>query len=243
MIVYPAIDLLAGKCVRLFQGNYSSATIYDENPVRVATQFAEQGFHTLHIVDLDASKSGKFCNLEMIGAIKQAIQINIQFGGGVRSREQVEQLFKIGVSRIVLGTIAFLQPNIVKQWMSEWGSERFVLACDIRLNEDNVPKLATQGWNITQQKSLWDFLTDYQDIEVQHVLCTDISRDGTLQGPNFDLYRECVARFPNIAFQASGGVRSLNDLNQLATIPVAGVIVGKAIYENKISLAEVNYVG
>jgi len=238
MNIYPAIDLLLGKCVRLYQGNFDQVTVYENDPISIAKSFAEQGASVLHIVDLDGAKQGTPANFDLIIKIKQATGLIIQVGGGVRSKLQVIEMLRKGIDRIILGSVAILQPNIVKEWICEFGYERFVLAFDVRVCKNNGPKLATHGWKTDSETNLWELMDKYSASSLRHVLCTDISRDGTLQGPNVSLYRECVKRYPSIAFQASGGVGNLKDLRALSTIPVAGVIVGKSFYENKFSLRD-----
>lgn len=238
MNIYPAIDLMSGKCVRLYQGCYDQMTLYDNNPIRLAKSFAKQGAQVLHVVDLDGAKQGKTVNLDLIIKIKQETKLNIQMGGGIRSRNQVREILSQGIDKVILGSIAISNPDDVKQWIAELGPEHFVLALDVRMDETNAPKLALHGWKTRSEKNLWDLLEKYKYSSLQHVLCTDISRDGTLQGPNINLYTECVNRYPAISFQASGGVSDLADLTALAKIPVASVIVGKALYENKFSLVD-----
>ncbi len=238
MNIYPAIDLLSGKCVRLYQGCYNQVSIYDNDPVNVAQTFVTQGASSLHIVDLDGAKEGNQVNLDTIIKIQHATGLNIQVGGGIRSKKQVSDMFELGIHRVILGSIAIAQPYDVMEWMQEFGADRFVLALDIRINKTNDPIVALHGWEKESDTTLWKVLDEYQQSSLRHVLCTDISRDGTLNGPNIDLYTECVKRYPNIAFQASGGVSTLKDLTMLSSISVAGVIVGKALYENKFSLTD-----
>src|SRR3990167_2962352 len=236
MKIYPAIDLMSGECVRLYQGRYDQVTVYENNPVRLAEVFAKQGASVLHIVDLDGAKQGKSVNLDLIIKIKEITGLAIQMGGGIRSRKQVSEILNQGIDRVILGSIAISNPDVVKEWIEEFGHERFVLAFDIRMDETNLPKLALHGWETRSEKNLWELLDEYQYSSLRHVLCTDIGRDGTLLGSNINLYTECVNRYPSIAFQASGGVSALTDLCALSNIPVTSVIVGKALYENKFSL-------
>lgn len=237
MNIYPAIDLKSGLCVRLYQGCYDQVTVYEKDPIKLAKSFAEQGATIMHVVDLDGAKEGKSMNLDLI--LKMALEsaIKIQMGGGIRTKQQVNDLIRQGIYRVVLGSIAVLKPQDVKEWIREFGPERIVLAFDVRMDEKQEPKLALQGWQTQSDQSLWQLLDEYQDASLRHVLCTDIHCDGTMRGPNFNLYKECVKRYPAINFQASGGVSSLNDLRELAAIPVSGAILGKAMYENKVTLA------
>ncbi len=238
MNIYPAIDLKSGKCVRLYQGSYNHVTQYDENPITQATSFAAQGAKTLHVVDLDGAKEGAPVNLDLIVKIKAAAGANIQSGGGIRTKKQANTILTAGIDRIIVGSIAISKPDEIKGWIAEFGPEKIVLALDIRLDELNVPKLALHGWLTPSEKSLWDLIEEYQNSGLKHVLCTDIGKDGTLSGPNFSLYQECVQRYPDILFQASGGISQLQDLQELSKIPVSGAIIGKALYENKFTLLQ-----
>lgn len=237
MNIIPAVDLKSGKCVRLFQGKYDRITIYNTDPIAVANSFAVQGTKYLHIVDLDGARKGKFFNLKIIEAICHQTHLKVQVGGGVRSKEQVYWLLNKGVERIVIGSMAITQPVVVKQWVNEFGAQSIVLALDVRMIDQN-PMLSTHGWEVNNEKNLWQLLEEYLDCGLQHVLCTDIQRDGTLHGPNINLYMECQKRFPNIQFQASGGISQIQDLQKLAAIPVSNVIIGRALYEKKFTLTE-----
>lgn len=238
MNIYPAIDLKSGKCVRLTQGDYQAVTQYPIDPIILAKSFAEEGATILHVVDLDGAKQGASINFDMIKKINQESGLRVQTGGGIRTKQQVKEILESGICRVVLGSIAISQPETVKEWLAEFGGERIVLALDVRLDAENIPRPALHGWQTQSEKSLWDLLDDYQESELQHVLCTDIQCDGMLQGPNINLYQQCVARYPNLKFQASGGVSSLADLKKLSIINLAGAVVGKALYENKFSLQD-----
>ena len=235
MNIIPAIDIKSGECVRLYQGCYDKITTYSNNPVAVAKSFAEQGAQLLHVVDLDGAKQGNSVNLALIKQMAQETGLNIQTGGGIRTKQQVAELLEVGFARVVLGSIAVTSPEEVSTWVQEFGYERITLALDIRMN-DNLPQLAIHGWQTASLLSLWELLDKYPTIK--HVLCTDIQFDGTLQGPNINLYKEAVKKYPSIHFQASGGIGSLKDLDLLSSIPVASVIIGKALYENKFSLRD-----
>jgi phosphoribosylformimino-5-aminoimidazole carboxamide ribotide isomerase len=238
MKIYPAIDLKSGECVRLHQGSFEQVTYYSKDPIFMASSFAQQGATFLHIVDLDGAKQGKPVNSEIIVKIAQETALKVQTGGGIRTKEEIKAFIAKGIDRIVLGSIAILQPLLVKQWLHEFGAEKIVLALDIRMNENAEPTVAMQGWQTNSEISLWQLLDDYQDSPLQHILCTDIHRDGTLQGPNINLYKECCSRYPLYQFQASGGISSLKDLRALAQIPVAATIIGKALYEKQFSVQE-----
>lgn len=236
MKIYPAIDIKSGQCVRLYQGSYEQVTVYHQYPLTVAQFFAAEGAEHLHVVDLDGAKAGKPIHLSLIEKLIQQSGLKIQTGGGIRNRESIEQLLQAGVSRVILGSVAVTDVTSVKTWLKEFGRERIVLALDVRLNQQNIPYVATHGWQTNQQKNMWDLLDDYRDALPMHVLCTDIQCDGTLLGPNLNLYQECLTRFPTIEFQASGGIGTLADIKKLSEMKVAGVIIGKALYENKFTL-------
>lgn len=233
MKIYPAIDIKSGKCVRLYKGSYDLVTVYEENPITMALEFKKQGAEYLHIVDLDGAKLGQSVNLDLILDIKKQSELIIQTGGGIRDLEQATQLLNAGIDRIIVGSLAVSNPTEIKRWLSEFGPDRIVLALDVRQE-----MLAVHGWQTDSQVTLWSLLEEYSTAGLKHVLCTDIDQDGTLEGPNFELYKKGRDKFPDILFQASGGVSSLEDLQKLSVIPVSGVIIGKALYENKFSLRE-----
>lgn len=237
MNIYPAIDLKSGECVRLFKGSFDRVTSYQKDPVAVAKSFVQQGAKFLHVVDLDAAKDGSSNHLPLILNILQATGVPIQIGGGIRNKARIKELIHHGIARIILGSVALSNSKEVKEWLQEFGPDRITLALDIRMN-GNEPQLASHGWQINSHISVWKLLEEYKDSSLIHVLCTDIDRDGTLQGPNIALYHECIKRYPSLQFQASGGIGRLTDLHELAKIPVSSVIVGKALYENKFSLQD-----
>jgi len=238
MYIYPAIDLKAGECVRLYQGSFDQITSYDKDPLAVAQHFCQQGAKFLHIVDLDGAKDGQPAHAEVIFKIVQQTDLHVQMGGGIRHKEQIAELLDKGVSRVILGSIAMSQPQEVKKWLQEFGAEKIVLALDVRVNEQGEPHLASHGWQADTAISLWELLEEYNHSALKHVLCTDIACDGTLQGPNVALYQMCQTRYPHLHFQASGGIGNLEDLKKLSRVPVAGVIIGKALYEKRFTLAE-----
>lgn len=233
MKIYPAIDIKNGQCVRLYKGSYDHVTVYETDPLSMARQFADAGAAYLHVVDLDGAKEGKSINIDIILKIKNNYNLIIQTGGGIRNDEQARTLLNKGIDRIVVGSLAVANPSEIKRWLGEFGPERIVLALDVRHE-----KLAVHGWQSNSEMTLWELLDEYKNTGLKHVLCTDIDKDGTLTGPNIGLYKTCVEKYPEILFQASGGISQLEDLNQLKHIPVSGVIIGKALYENKFSLAE-----
>jgi phosphoribosylformimino-5-aminoimidazole carboxamide ribotide isomerase len=237
MNIYPAIDLKSGQCVRLYQGCFDQVTAYHNDPIEVAKTFAAQGAEFLHVVDLDGAKQAQPVHRDVIRKLANETGLNIQVGGGIRTRAQISEYLNAGISRVILGSIAIFQPETVKEWLEEF-SEKIVVALDIRMDKTQEPKLTTQGWQENSETSLWDLLDTYQGTNNLPIICTDIARDGTLAGPNFVLYQKCVERYPTFKFQASGGIHSLNDVRKLSQIKVAGTIIGKALYENKFKLAE-----
>ncbi|HVV68429.1 MAG TPA: 1-(5-phosphoribosyl)-5-[(5-phosphoribosylamino)methylideneamino]imidazole-4-carboxamide isomerase [Gammaproteobacteria bacterium] len=238
MKLYPAIDLKSGTCVRLYKGSFDHVTAYQASPLSVAENFASEGADFLHIIDLDGAQEGTSKHTSLVLDIIEKTRLSIQLGGGIRSYAQLSQWLHNGVTRVILGSIALSEPEKVNMWLREFGAERIVLALDIRMNSANEPILASHGWQQNSGMSLWHLLDLYQDSPLKHVLCTDIDCDGTLAGPNISLYQQCSQRYPNLDFQASGGVSSLADLRTLAQMQVSGVIVGKALYERKFSLSE-----
>lgn len=239
MIVMPAIDLKDGHCVRLYQGDFRQVTEYSDNPAALARQIADMGFNFLHVVDLDGAREGSQKNQMSVRAIAQASAMSIQLGGGIRDTATLEQCFDAGVARCVLGSVAVTDPPQVIRWIEQFSANRIVLALDVNIDAGGVPRLATQGWTQTTDMSLWDCVDRYLDSGLSHVLCTDIGRDGALSGPNFDLYREFVERYPNLSLQASGGVRNIEDLNTAAQTGAAAAITGRALLDGRISQQDI----
>ncbi|MDX2163937.1 MAG: 1-(5-phosphoribosyl)-5-[(5-phosphoribosylamino)methylideneamino]imidazole-4-carboxamide isomerase [Gammaproteobacteria bacterium] len=233
MNIYPAIDIKSGECVRLYKGSYDQVTVYEKDPIKMAQRFSEARANYLHVVDLDGAKEGKPVNAEIIIAIKNKFNFIIQTGGGIRNYKQAKNILDNNVDRIVVGSLAVSNPTEIIHWLDEFGPEKIVLALDVR-----DEKLALHGWETPSELSLWEILEKYHKNGLKHVLCTDINKDGTLMGPNIDLYKTCVEKYPHIQFQASGGICQLEDLKNLKQIPVSGVIIGKALYENKFSLQD-----
>jgi phosphoribosylformimino-5-aminoimidazole carboxamide ribotide isomerase len=234
MEVIPAIDLLEGKCVRLYQGDYSQSQVFDENPVAVAQQWVDQGATRLHVVDLDGAKAGKPANLQAIAAIVQAVSVPIQVGGGLRDRTSVSQLLELGVGRVILGTIAVKQPQLVAELCGEFPG-KIIVGIDARNG-----KVATDGWLETSSVAATDLAHQMAQLGAAAIIYTDIHRDGTLSGPNIPALRE-LAESIAIPVIASGGVSSLTDLLSLLSlepIGVNGVIVGRALYTGDVSLKE-----
>lgn len=238
MQIIPAIDIKAGKCVRLYQGNFEQITEYTGHPWEVANNYAKAGAKQLHIVDLDGAQVGEAVQTSRIAQICQLENIEIQIGGGIRTHRHIKVLFADGASRVVIGSLAVSSPAQVKEWIKEFGTQRIVLAFDVNIDNKGIPKVVTHGWQNQADQNLWDLIESYQDVALQNVLCTDISRDGTLQGPNFKLYQQCVDKFPDISFQASGGIGSLDDIKVLNDMNLYGAVVGKALFEKRFTLQE-----
>jgi len=239
MQVIPAIDLQAGKCVRLFQGDFDQCTEYSDDPVAVAQKFQGMGFACLHIVDLDGARSGRQDNLEIVAAIARESNLAIQLGGGVRDEKTILSWLDAGVTRIIIGSAAVTYPESVRDWCRQFGADRIVLALDVRLEDSEVPRLTTHGWTRTTDITLWQCVDNFQAVGLRHVLCTDVSRDGAMSGPNAGLYAEFVGRYPTIQLQASGGVRHIGDLTRLRSIGADSAITGRALLEGQITEQEI----
>jgi phosphoribosylformimino-5-aminoimidazole carboxamide ribotide isomerase len=238
MLLIPAIDLRHGRCVRLFQGDFAAETRYEHEPAELLQRYRGLGAQWLHVVDLDGAKDGVLANRSIVVALASQRAPRLQVGGGVRSAATVEDLLRQGVGRVVVGSAAVEDPEAVEDWIDSFGSERICVAFDVRLDEQGVPRVRTRGWTEGGALSLWDAIARFPSGRIKHLLCTDIERDGALTGPNLDLYREAVCRFPNLAWQASGGVSSASDLAQLAKLGVAGAVSGKALLEERITSEE-----
>ena len=232
MIVYPAMDLLGGRCVRLAQGRFEAVTRYLTDPADALAGFAAAGAGWAHVVDLDGARDRSPRQHELIAQLARDAALQLQVAGGFREREHLEMMFEAGVARVVIGSLAVQQPAAVREFIADYGGERITLALDVNM-VDNVPMVATAGWAETSGLSLWEVADLYP--EARHLLVTDIGRDGMMSGPNLDLLSEAVVRLPHLAVQASGGVASLNDLK---TLPTAGVIIGKALWDQRFELAE-----
>jgi len=238
MQLIPAIDMKDGRCVRLYQGDFNAQTVYADNPLDVFDRYLEFGAQRVHLVDLDGAKDGSQRNLPIIRSIAERKAAFIQVGGGLRTLRRVQDLLAAGVQRAVIGSVAVTAPDEVIAWSKAVGAEKLVLAFDVRIDSQGTPWLTTHGWQNQSTTSLWDAIARYSDSNFRHALCTDISRDGALTGPNQSLYREAVRRFPQVQWQASGGVASAADLHALRDCGVAAVISGRALLENKISLED-----
>ena len=239
MNVIPAIDLKAGSCVRLYQGEFDKQTEYSKDPVAVGRHFESLGFSRLHIVDLDGAQSGLQCNESIVRDLAEATSFRIQLGGGIRDTETVSTWLDAGVDRCVIGSVAVTEPENVRDWLQRFGPARIVLALDVRLDENGVPRLATHGWTKDSERSLWRVVEEYREAGLAHVLCTDISRDGAMSGPSVELYREFLQRFPEVALQASGGVRDIRDLETLRAAGADAAITGRALLDGRITREEI----
>ncbi|OEK05111.1 1-(5-phosphoribosyl)-5-[(5-phosphoribosylamino)methylideneamino]imidazole-4-carboxamide isomerase [Roseivirga misakiensis] len=233
MIIIPAIDIIGGKAVRLTQGDYGRKTEYADNPATVAKQFEAAGLKNLHVVDLEGAKASQPVNLQTLQEITSQTTLNVDFGGGVKSDESIQKVFAAGAQHVTAGSIAVKNKPLVKSWIDRYGAEKIILGADVQ-NE----KIAINGWQEDSGLDLFEFLEEYIEMGVTHTICTDVSKDGLLQGPAFDLYRKIQEAFPNLKLIASGGVSSLADLKALKEMGVYGTIVGKAYYEGRISLEE-----
>ena len=239
MIVIPAIDLRDGQCVRLYQGDFSRQTSYAKDPVALALEYAAMGFDALHIVDLDGARSGQQQNQAIICRIIASSNLSIQLGGGIRTDSQADDWLATGLARVVIGSLAITEPGRVRGWLNNYGSQRIVLALDVNIDAIGVPHVATHGWRQTADMTLWQCLDQYEPAGIQHVLCTDISRDGAMTGPNLALYTEFIDKYPGIQLQASGGVRSIDDVKALRKTGASAAISGRALLDGKITAREI----
>lgn len=235
--IVPAIDLRAGRVVRLRQGDYARQTLFGHDPVVLAQRYADAGARWLHVVDLDGARAGRFENLEVIGAIARIAGLNLQAGGGVRTTAGLRQLFDTGVARAVIGSIAIQQPGITAQWIHEFGADRIVLALDVR-PDAGAWRLPVNGWTRDSGISLDALAAQYVQAGARHVLCTDIARDGTMEGFNLALYRDLHASHPGFEILASGGACSLDDIRAARQAGVAGVVLGRALLEGSVSIED-----
>lgn len=232
MRIIPAIDIIDGKCVRLTKGDYSTKKIYNKDPLEVAKEFEANGIQYLHVVDLDGAKSKNIVNHKILESIASNTNLQIDFGGGIKTNEAVQLAFDAGAKQVTGGSIAVSNPEIFSEWIAKYGAEKIILGADC-----NNRKIATNGWLKESELDVIDFIESYEKKGIQHVICTDISKDGMLQGASNELYRE-IMKATGIQLIASGGVSCINDLHQLKELGCEGVILGKAIYEGNISLKE-----
>lgn len=236
-MIIPALDLINGEVVRLQQGDYNRQTTFEYSPVAKFKEYVDAGAQYLHLVDLDGAKDPNDRQLAVIAEIVKTVGAPIQVGGGIRTKEDIENLLAIGVDRVVVGSTAVKNPIEVIEWFKAFGGDHIVLALDIRI-EDGVKKVALSGWLETSELSLESLIAQYQPYGLKHVLCTDISKDGMLTGSNVELYRELCEKFPDIKFQSSGGIGTIADIQALESTQVSGVIVGRALLEGKFTAKE-----
>lgn len=232
MRIIPAIDLIEGKCVRLSKGDYATKKIYNENPLEVAKSFEDHGIEYLHLVDLDGAKSNHIVNHKVLETIASKTRLIIDFGGGLKSDDDLKIIFESGANQVTGGSIAVKQPAVFESWIQRYGPEKIILGADVK---DKY--IATNGWLETSDQSLFDFVKHYLSKGISHVICTDISKDGMLEGPSFDLYKNLLSKF-KIKLIASGGISEFEELPKLLAMGCDGAIIGKAIYENRISLKQ-----
>jgi phosphoribosylformimino-5-aminoimidazole carboxamide ribotide isomerase len=238
MRLIPAIDLKDGHCVRLLRGDFNAETRYGTDADALLAKYRELGADWVHIVDLDGAQSGTAGNRELIVELAQQGGVMLQVGGGLRETGAVSQLLNSGVARAVIGSVAVTRMELVRTWLQDFGPERIVLAFDVRLDPLRTPRVTIHGWRDTSELTLWDAVEQFEDYELKHVLCTDVSRDGALSGPNVELYDEAARRFPHIEWQASGGIRDAQDLQALQRAGAKAAISGKALLEELIPIKE-----
>lgn len=229
----PAIDIIDGQCVRLTKGDYNQKKVYNDDPLTVAKEFEEIGFKRLHMVDLDGARSKHIVNNEILRRVTAETSLIVDFGGGIKSEEDIVKAFESGASMITVGSIAVTQPELFIQWMEKYGPEKMILGADVRNG-----MISINGWKKDSQISLLPFLKQYVEAGVKNVLCTEISKDGTLQGPAVTLYKEIMSAYPKLHLIASGGVSRKEDIDELESEGIPAVVFGKAIYEGRINLKE-----
>ena len=233
MEIIPAIDIIDGKCVRLTQGDYDQKKIYNERPLEVAKEFEDAGLQRLHLVDLDGAKAGAVKNWKVLETIASKTSLTIDFGGGIKKEEDVKVVFDSGAALATVGSIAVKDEATFVQWLQKFGAEKFLLGADVK-----DEKIAVGGWLETTDVWIYDFIEKYINHGVQQIFCTDVSKDGKLEGPSIDLYKNIIAKFPSLHFIASGGVSNIDDVHELREIGCSGAIIGKAIYEGRIAVSD-----
>ena len=231
----PAIDIIDGKCVRLSQGDYNTQKVYNESPLEVAKEFEANGIRRLHVVELDGAKSSHIVNYKVLDQLAGHTSLTIDFGGGIKTDEDLTIAFEYGAQMVTLGSIAVKNPDLFKSWLHKFGAEKIILGADVKDN-----RISVNGWKEESQQELLPFLDGYTQEGIRKVLCTDISRDGMLQGPSIDLYKQIMAQFPDMHLIASGGVSGLDDIIRLDEAGIPAVVFGKALYEGRITLKDLN---
>lgn len=233
MRIIPAIDIIDGKCVRLSKGDYDTKKIYNENPLEVAKSFEAHGIQYLHLVDLDGAKSSKIINHKILEQIATKTSLKIDFGGGLKSNDDLRIAFECGANQITGGSIAVKNPELFKNWIAQFGTEKIILGADA-----NNRKIAISGWLEESKEEVIPFIQNYQNEGISYVICTDIAKDGMLEGPSFELYQDILNQCPNVKLIASGGISTFDELPKLAELGCEGTIIGKAIYEGRITLKQ-----
>ena len=229
MRIIPAIDIINGECVRLSKGDYNKKTVYSKNVLEVAKNFEENGIKFLHLVDLDGAKQNRIINYKILEKISSQTNLTIDFGGGLKSEEDIKIAFENGAKQVTLGSIAVKNPDLFLKSLEKYGSEKIILGADARKE-----KIAVSGWLEESQTNIYDFIKEKTEDGIQYVISTDIDKDGMLEGPSFDLYEKIIGENPNIKLIASGGITSASDLEKVKSIGCEGAIIGKALYENRI---------
>ena len=237
-MIIPALDLIDGKVVRLHQGDYGQQRDYGNDPLPRLQEYQQQGGEVLHLVDLTGAKDPAARQIPLLRKLLAGVSVPVQVGGGIRSEDDVAALLEAGAARVVIGSTAVRQPDVVKQWFTRFGADALVLALDVRIAADGSKNIAVSGWQEDSGVTLEQIVDEFLPYGLKHVLCTDISRDGTLSGSNVALYQEVCARYPQVAFQSSGGIGSLEDIAALRGTGVKGVIVGRALLEGKFTVKE-----
>lgn len=238
MKIIPAIDIIEGKCVRLTKGDYNTQKIYNENPLEVAKSFEGCGIQYLHLVDLDGAKSSHIINHKILEEIAIKTSLKIDFGGGIKSNEDIKIAFQSGANQITGGSIALKNPILFKEWINQYGTDKIILGADV-----NNRKIAISGWLEKSNEEVIPYIKDYQKNGITYVICTDIAKDGMLMGPSFELYHDIIKDCPKVKLIASGGISAFDELPKLKALGCEGTIIGKAIYEGKITLKQLeNYI-
>lgn len=236
MQLIPAIDIISGKCVRLTEGDYDRKTVYHEDPLEVAKQFEAAGLTRLHLVDLDGAKAGRVTNADVLRRICAHTSLTVDFGGGIKTAEDLITVLDAGAAYATIGSLAVKNESLFSEWINTYGADRFLLGADVKGEQ-----IAINGWLETTEYDVYAFISRYEQKGIRQVFCTDISKDGKLEGPSLELYRKIIQRFPSLHFIASGGVSTMADLEALRDIGCSGAIVGKAIYEHRITLEELSH--
>lgn len=233
MEIIPAIDIIGGKCVRLTRGDFDQQKVYSDNPVAIAKTFEKYGIKRLHLVDLDGARLGRVVNFAVLKEIASQTKLQIDFSGGIRTVAELRQALKLGAHQVSIGSLAVTHPPLVEQWLYDFGPDRILLSADVRQGF-----VAISGWQERTEQSIHTFIKRYRDLGVHTVICTDIGRDGLMEGPAITLYENLAANFPDINWIASGGISTTRDLEYLASLNLHGVIIGKAIYEGQIKMED-----